>query len=108
MCVVVSGCGSAHHVPVEGSVSLDGQPVDGGTISFVPEDYKEGGIVKTEIKGGKYSLDKGHGLIPGKYKVVASLKQKTGKIVPSDEPPGTREEVIERMKDFNKQNRMVE
>ncbi len=98
LCFAMSGCGSNTRVPVEGSVTLEGQPVDGGTITFAPEEYIENGTTRTvvtaDIKGGKYSLDASHGAEPGKYRVEIYWKKKTGRHVPSEEPPGTKEEVL--------------
>ena len=91
-CVVPTGCSSGRGVPVTGSVTLDDKPVAVGTITFLPEDFKEGGVehptAKTDIKDGKYSFGAANGPLPGKYKIFASVKQKTGKQIPSDEPPG--------------------
>lgn len=91
-CVALTGCGSSgSRASVEGTVNLDSQPVDGGTISFVPEEYttKEGErtIETAEIKDGKYSLSGKHGLVPGKYRVDINWKKKTGRQIPNNDPP---------------------
>jgi hypothetical protein len=82
-CFVLSGChGSGTRAAVEGTVNLDDKPVDGGTITFVPEEYKADGIERTvvtaDIKDGKYSVDAAKGAVPGKYRVEIYWKQKTG------------------------------
>jgi hypothetical protein len=83
-CLLLTGCGhSSARAPVEGSVTLDGTPVDGGRITFAPDEYKEGGIeranVTADIKNGKYSVDAANGAVPGKYRVEIVWFQKTGK-----------------------------
>jgi len=84
---LLAGCGSGG-TRVEGTVTLDGAPVDGGSISFHPEggEGKPGG---TEIKAGKYAIEGDKGLAPGKYKVVILWQKKTGKEVPNKSDPGT-------------------
>jgi hypothetical protein len=81
---IMSGCGygSSDHVPVQGSVTFDGQPVDNGTITFYPQD-KGKAQVSTEIVGGKYKLESGKGPMPGKYRVEILWKKKTGRQVPT-------------------------
>ena len=90
-CFTLTGCGSSTRIPVEGTVNLDSQPVDGGTISFVPEDYTGNGVEHTvetaDIKGGKYALTGTHGLVPGKYRVDINWKKKTGRQIPANDPP---------------------
>lgn len=99
LCFALAGCSSASRAPVEGTVTLDGKPVDGGVIVFAPEEYRGGGVertvVKADINGGKYSLDAAHGPVVGNYRVEIHWKRKTGRQIPSDEPPGTKEEEME-------------
>ena len=64
---------------VYGTVTVDGQPLAKGSISFDPDvkpDQKEvvsGGAV---ITNGSYSIDKAEGLTPGKYRVsIMSLPE---------------------------------
>ena len=47
------GKGNRSTVAVHGKVTLDGKPVEGGTISFDPKDGK-GGSVSAQISGGNY------------------------------------------------------
>lgn len=55
--VSVIGCGGPGQrrstIGVRGKVTLDGKPIDGGTISFDPKDGK-GGSVSAQIAGGNY------------------------------------------------------
>jgi hypothetical protein len=89
---VLSGCGGNHHA-VEGSVTLDNVPVNGGMIQFVAQG--DGPAVKSmnthaEIIDGKYSLPAGQGPSPGKYKVVITWNKKTGKKVDAGGDPGNK------------------
>jgi hypothetical protein len=57
--VVVVGCGGSgvKKVSVTGSVSLDGTPLEKGTITFVPADKSaQGGTAGGEITNGKFSV----------------------------------------------------
>lgn len=76
--LVAGGCGSAAMVPVEGVVTLDGQPLDGAAVSFVPDGA--GRPAQGETDGaGKFKLSTaaaGPGVVPGKYKVGVSKMEK--------------------------------
>jgi hypothetical protein len=76
----VAGCGPKR-LPVSGTVTLDGQPVNGGHLEFNP-DAAKGNTAKvvciSRIKDGRYNLetsgvtraDSGAGVPPGWYKVT--------------------------------------
>src|SRR5438270_729333 len=59
-------------VPVAGTVTLDGTPLSQGMIQFDPAQETKGTTVAAEISGGKYSIEKAQGPVPGKYKVLIS------------------------------------
>ena len=68
-----SGCGDdtglAKRYAVSGKVNYKGQPVEKGTISFIPEN-PEGRPAAGQIENGRYALTTltpGDGAIPGKY-----------------------------------------
>jgi hypothetical protein len=85
------GCGDATgKVPVSGSVTFKGQPLDEGVIEFVPAGELPAGVPYTksgaDVRNGKYSIPRAHGLVPGKYKVLISsgIKQEaTGDEAPA-------------------------
>ena len=82
-------------VPAAGAILLDGQPLEGGLVTFVPASGTGGnGASGTTDASGRYelaSLDPGGtpvpGILPGKYKVIVSrLKTPDGMpFVPSAE-----------------------
>lgn len=82
--VFLTGCGGSARI--EGNVTLDGQPVDGGTIAFVSPDG-QGGNAGGRIQGGKYAIETK--LPPGAYKVEINWMKSTGKQLPNKSDPGT-------------------
>ncbi len=89
---LLSGCGSSGPI-AEGTVTFDGQPVDGGTIAFIPVGNNDGPEGKRlpasgDIKAGRYYVDATHHLRAGQYRVEITWKKKTGRQVvdPSDPP----------------------
>jgi hypothetical protein len=68
--VSLMGCGSGGSgVAVLGKVSFDGQPLTEGSISFIPIEGTNGPTVGSSIKSGSFSIDRGTGPRPGKYRV---------------------------------------
>ena len=76
------GPGGARYA-VEGTVTLNGNPVDGGKILFLPSDQ---GSVKAhgDIVAGKFALDTTNGPNAGKYRIEIVWYKKTGKKVTND------------------------
>jgi hypothetical protein len=97
--VLLSGCGygTSDRVPVTGNVTFDQAPVDGGVIVFLPEGDAAGAGVRPikvggDILAGKYTLEAGKGPLPGKYRVEITWNRKTGRRLPSNDPPHTYDE----------------
>jgi hypothetical protein len=71
----VIGCGDSgpRRVPVSGTVSLNGKPLEGAIISFLPVPENKEGMPAEDITGpsGNYkAMTKGRsGVVPGKYRV---------------------------------------
>jgi hypothetical protein len=82
---IAAGCGSQYDGPeraaVSGAVTIYGQAVDWGAISFVPTDGNRGPVAGGEIKAGKYRLEKAKGPIVGKNRVEIYGSRKTGRKV---------------------------
>jgi hypothetical protein len=57
---------------VSGSVTLDGNPLNSGVITFVPNGPDIPSQGGAPVVDGKYSIPRAQGLVPGKYKVVIS------------------------------------
>jgi hypothetical protein len=85
----IAGCGSAgtdidRHI-VSGMVTLDGKPLEGGTIQFSPgPDVQPAIFSGTSIENGTYRLPSKGGLPPGTYQVSISSAPPPAATSPSD------------------------
>lgn len=72
---------------VRGEVTLDGTPVSGATVVFLPEDAKGGPITAFTGEQGDYRLvgNLGGGIPAGKYKVAVSKQALADGTVPTGE-----------------------
>ena len=88
-----SGCGEAVSqsgtaLPVTGTVTLDGKPIEGASLTFIPltADQGQGGVGSTDA-AGKYEVTHfrtGKGLEPGEYRVaVSKLVMHDGSPIPA-------------------------
>jgi hypothetical protein len=103
-----SGCGN-RLVPVEGVVTLDGKPVEGATVMFVPTEGSGRPATGATESDGSFrlkSFDSGDGILPGNYKVTVS-KIEGG---PIPKAPEVHEEdadrMTQRMEEFFKTRRL--
>jgi hypothetical protein len=71
-----AGCGGTS---VQGQVTLDGQPVEWGSISFVPVGNTKGPLTGAVITDGKYAIKVGSAPTVGHYRVEIRWAKKTGK-----------------------------
>ena len=92
--VVAAGCGGSNRAAVTGEVTLDGQPVEGGTISFIPADGAAGPPAWGKIEAGRYSIPAREGPPPGTSRVEIRWTRKTGRKLPAV-PPAPPGEMIE-------------
>jgi hypothetical protein len=90
LAILFLGCGAdpLGRQPVSGLVTLDGSPLENGTVSFHPVDNaataSAGAIVK-----GQFALDRERGLAAGKYRVTINApKPGTGQAASEDALPG--------------------
>ena len=87
----IFGCGPKYggRQEVKGTVKLKGQPLDQGQIRFEPISGDRSTMEGAPIANGEYKIDRAHGLMPGKYKVIlTSGDGRTRADAPPDEPPG--------------------
>jgi len=82
----IAGCSGT---TLSGDVTLNGQPVDGGTITLLAPGGGKQRNVAGDINGGRYTLTAAAGLAPGTYKVEIFWHQKTGRKLPNPNDIGT-------------------
>ena len=100
--VFVAGCGGSSGpktYKVEGTVTFEGAPVEGATVSFEPTDSTGTSAGGTTDASGKYKLMAsfgGNGTTPGAYTVTVSKRESvaTGRKVPITDENG-REVMID-------------
>jgi hypothetical protein len=78
MCVSCSGGGSFDSV--SGTITVDGAPVDAGTISMQPVDEGSGSPAGGAIQDGKFQVAARDGISSGKYRVQVQASKKTGRM----------------------------
>jgi len=96
----ICGCGggdSAGRQAISGTVTLDGQALPQGSISFQPMD-QGGASAGAVITGGSYSVPQEQGLPPGKYRVVINSGGGDAVVapggMPGDEPAAEAQELV--------------
>jgi hypothetical protein len=73
-------------VPVSGTVTVDGQPMAGASVMFMPQSEGRPGVGVTD-EAGKFRLTSGssqEGVLPGPYKVTVTLHKVTGFVTDKD------------------------
>ncbi len=88
----VMGCGGGSdgldRQPVTGSVTLDGTPLETGTIRFLPQSAEASTETSTTIEAGAYAFGKDTGPVPGTYKVLISSAKGEAFELPQGKMPG--------------------
>lgn len=84
------GSGAALH-GVSGKISLDGEAIAQGSITFVPAADTQGPSGGSNIENGTYQVPREKGLVAGNYRVEIRAQRPTGRQIPaqSPAPPGT-------------------
>jgi hypothetical protein len=84
------GCGKGdglNRASVEGKVSLDGAPVEQGSITFVPASGTKGPTAGGMVEKGRYSISAAKGPVVGQYSVEIHAPRKSGKKVQAPMAP---------------------
>lgn len=96
------GCGGVsdplNRQAVSGTVTLDGELLNNGSISFDPQDREHGRSGGAVIENGKFRLDRQRGLPPGSYTVrIHSADSSTAPVVDEAMPGDSRQVARERI-----------
>jgi hypothetical protein len=79
--IAMSGCGHGGRMPVEGTVTLDGQPLEKGAIRLIPLSGTKGPTAGADIVDGKFVIVPAGGPFVGKFQVQISAVRFTGQKV---------------------------
>jgi len=93
-CLLFAGCSASAPI-VEGTVTLNGQPVDGGVITLQPLAGTTGANVGGDIKAGKFRLADRSSPAVGKHRAEIRWVRKTGRQVPVPTNPNGSERIDE-------------
>ena len=77
--IAIVGCGRSDRAEVNGRVTLDGQAVENGAISFFPTGNAAGPSAWGVVKAGNYAIAAKHGPAPGANRVEVHWAHKTGR-----------------------------
>jgi hypothetical protein len=90
LALAAAGCGQRAdkwpREPVFGKVSLDGQPLESGEITFVPTGG-EGPASGGKITNGSYAIVRADGPVPGPHRVSIYSARPTGKKIKDEADP---------------------
>ena len=90
--LLLVACGGNRRQPLEGTVTLDGQPLGEGSISFVPLPGTTGPTAGANIAAGRFSVAADRGTFTGAFRVEITAKRKTGRQVLNDTAGGMVEQ----------------
>jgi hypothetical protein len=79
LAAIVLGCSKSSNgrVAVSGGVTLDGEALDTGVITFFSP-QKQVSSAGAAIMAGQFNIPADHGLLPGRYSVAIDSADKTG------------------------------
>ena len=98
--LAVIGCGGGEsdefpREPISGKVTLNGQPLTKGLITFSPFEKPEP-VVTAAVLDGAYSLERSEGPSPGLHRVQIFARKPSGRQVREPDNPGEKiEEIVD-------------
>jgi hypothetical protein len=101
LALLAAGCGGGAgdglpRQPVAGTVTIDGQPIASGLITFRPKNGPEP-VATAVIEDGEFSLARHEGPVPGPHAVSVWAREATGRKVPDPYDP---ENLVDEVKDI--------
>jgi hypothetical protein len=91
-CGLLGGCGDGR-LSASGTVTVDGQPLSMGAITFKPLPEQKLSSAGGTIREGCFELQAARGLFPGKYQVRVQAFRSTGRMVNDPEMGKVEEQV---------------
>jgi hypothetical protein len=92
---ILSGCGGKGYdrIPVAGTVTLNGEPMEEGVITFIPIDGSTGPKARAEISLGEYKFDSATGPVPGRMRVEIDSAESEAEALERDIRGGEKPEL---------------
>ena len=78
--LLLCGCGSGDRQSIDGTVTLDGESLEKGSITFIPQAGTQGPTAGAEIVDGNYTISTAGGTFAGKFRVEITAARVSGKI----------------------------
>jgi hypothetical protein len=92
---IVLGCSHAtERRAIEGTVTLDGKPLETGSITFMPQPGTKSPTAGGSISQGRFSVSPAGGVFAGKFRVEITASRKTGRQVESPRSGGMVDETV--------------
>lgn len=91
VCHLLTSCGKSYggRKEISGTVKLKTEPIDDGTIEFIPLSGNQETKSGAQILKGSYKIPAEFGLLPGKYRVsITAGDGRTRAAANPEEPPG--------------------
>lgn len=79
LALVLAGCGDASRQPLQGSVTLDGRPLQAGYIRFRPEPGSSSPTAGGAVAAGTFSIDRNGGPMAGRFRVEITASRPVGR-----------------------------
>ena len=83
LCCGISACGTTDRAGVSGTVSLDGELLQSGEITFSPTEGAVGPTAGSPIQNGRFEILAIKGAAIGRNRVTINSRQKTGRKIQS-------------------------
>jgi len=78
-CAASAGCGnSGGRLTIAGDVTLDGEPLEKGSISFRPKPGTSSPSAGAAVSNGRFRVDGDKGVLAGEFQVLITATVKTG------------------------------
>jgi len=81
VCAVLFGCDKSGRQALDGTVTLDGEPLPQGSIVFFPQPGTRGPTAGDNIVDGRFSIAPAEGTMAGTFRVEITASRKTGRKV---------------------------
>lgn len=76
---LLAGCSNERRQGIEGTVTMDGQPLAEGSIKLIPHEGTPGPTAGAKIENGRFSIDTTKGTFAGSFRVEILASRPSGR-----------------------------